>query len=205
MMKQDSLDDATYEALITGLIDDHYGVADSFIDAELCEGLRQNLDQRLKSGKMHPASIGRKFSLEQNIKVRGDLISWIDNDSQDPYEKRFLEKIRLFIDYLNRTCYTSINAFEFHYATYKVGSFYKRHRDQFKSDSGRKFSFVTYLNEDWTDADGGSISIYLENQIINLYPLGGRVVFFKSDQIEHEVQPSTTRDRLSIAGWLKSV
>jgi SM-20-related protein len=205
MAKQDSLDETTYEILITGLIDDQYGVADTFIDKELCQGLRQNLINLLDAGKMHPASIGRKFSLEQNIKVRGDLISWIDNDSQDPFEMRFLEKIRVFTDYLNRTCYTSINAFEFHYATYKVGSFYKRHRDQFKSDSGRKFSFVTYLNEDWTDADEGSISIYLENQIINLYPLGGRVVFFKSDQIEHEVQPSTTRDRLSIAGWLKSV
>jgi len=37
-----------------------------------------------------------------------------------------------------------------------------------------------------------------------LSPIGGRMVFFSSDEMEHEVHPSFTRERISIAGWFKS-
>jgi len=63
---------------------------------------------------------------------------------------------------------------------------------------------VTYLNDDWQLTDGGKLSLYLADQEIDVFPLGGRSIFFKSDETEHEVHPSANRPRLSIAGWLKS-
>jgi SM-20-related protein len=49
------------------------------------------------------------------------------------------------------------------------------------------------------------LSLYPENGIcVNISPIEGRIVFFKSDEMEHEVHPSFTRDRKSIAGWFKS-
>jgi len=62
-----------------------------------------------------------------------------------------------------------------------------------------------YLNENWETRDGGQLSLYTSKGEVRLIPDGGRIVFFKSDETEHEVHPSMGRYRLSIAGWLKSV
>ena len=193
-----------FEELISGLIANQFGVVDDFLDSDIIQGLRLNLQKRWSAGQMHPAGIGKRFSFQKNLKVRGDQISWIDNASEDNFEKRFINKVSAFIDYLNQTCYTGINDFEFHYAFYEEGSFYKRHLDQFRADLGRKFSLVTYLNDNWSDEDGGKLSLYLNTRDISIFPIGGRSVFFKSDEVEHEVHPAT-RSRISIAGWLKRI
>lgn len=187
------------------MIDREYGICDDFLDEKLLNGLRENLRTFHTNGAMHPAGIGRHFDFKKNLDVRGDVIRWFEEDSTDEYEVQFLEKIKQFIHYLNTTCYTQINQFEFHYAYYEAGSFYKRHLDQFKSHRGRKFSLVIYLNENWLDSDGGNLSLYLDDREENVFPIGGRAVFFKSDELEHEVKQSPIRPRISIAGWLKSV
>ncbi len=195
-----------FELMIQGLLDRQFGACDHFIDELIVSGLRNNLLHHHAAGRMHPAGVGRKFDHQQNALIRGDVIKWIEKDSQDSFERLFLDRVEQFIAYLNQTCYTGINDYEFHYAYYEQNSFYKRHLDQFKNHRGRKFSLVTYLNEDWKTSDGGVLSLYLpDNQQEDVYPLGGRAAFFKSDEIEHEVSPSLTRYRISIAGWLKSV
>jgi SM-20-related protein len=194
-----------FEVLIQGLIDQKYGFVDQFLDENIISGLRMNLTKYYENNEMNPAGIGKKFDYQKNTEVRGDLIKWINNDSSDFFERAFLAQVQNFINHLNSTCYTSINDFEFHYAMYDVGSFYKRHLDQFKTDRGRKYSLVTYLNDDWKIDDGGNLSLYLEDERIeNVFPYGGRSVFFKSDELEHEVYPSFNRRRISIAGWLKT-
>lgn len=200
-----NIEETQYEQLIQGLIDQEFGFLDHFISEEIASGLRKNLLHLKKEGKMYPAGVGKNFDFQKNAEVRGDVIHWIENDSQDIFERNFLDKVNDFIHYLNRTCYTSINDFEFHYAFYDEHSFYKRHLDQFKSDKGRKFSLVLYLNENWGDHDGGEISLYTNHGDFKLKPESGRVVFFKSDETEHEVHPTFGRNRISIAGWLKSV
>jgi SM-20-related protein len=117
----------------------------------------------------------------------------------------YLKKVEKFILHLNKTCFTSIKGFESHYATYEKKSFYKRHIDQFKNEKGRQFSIVLYLNQDWKAADGGMLSLYPHGEEqIDISPLGGRMVLFRSDEMEHEVHASSTRERSSIAGWLKN-
>lgn len=150
---------------------------------------------------MHPAGIGKNFNYQKNLEIRGDVISWLDEDSDDKFDRTFFNVINDFIQYLNESCYAGINGSEFHYALYHEGSFYKKHFDQFKEDKGRKYSFVTYLNEDWKTSDGGALVIYADDTKKMIYPKGGTVVFFKSDEVEHEVQPAK-RERMSIAGWL---
>ncbi|MCB0520371.1 MAG: 2OG-Fe(II) oxygenase [Lewinellaceae bacterium] len=193
-----------YEPLIQGILDHGYGTAPLFFDESLIKGLRENLLRKRSEGMMHPAAIGKRFTFQKNLKVRGDLISWIDEHNPDPLEQQFLGAIDAFVQYLNRTCYTGINGYEFHYAFYEEGSFYRRHLDQFQQDRGRKFSVVTYLNDDWKPEAGGELVLYLDGGEQSICPEGGRVVFFKSDEIEHEVK-AARRDRLSIAGWLKAV
>ncbi|MCB0530601.1 MAG: 2OG-Fe(II) oxygenase [Lewinellaceae bacterium] len=192
-----------FEVLIEGLLEHQYGNADTFIGPELTASLRQQLESVYEAGIMKPAGIGQHFSYEKNLKIRGDLIYWLEKE-HSAAEKAFLEHIEAFIDHLNRTCYTGINAYEFHFARYEAGSFYKRHLDQFKSDQGRKYSLVTYLNENWEPKDAGQLLLFSEANPVEIFPTGGRAVFFKSDEIEHEVKAGN-RARMSIAGWLKRV
>jgi SM-20-related protein len=84
---------------------------------------------------------------------------------------------------------------------YPVGSFYKRHLDQFKQDDHRKLSLICYLNEDWKETHGGQLRMHLPLGMVDVLPIGGKLVCFRSDMIEHEVLPAT-RERYSLTGWI---
>ena len=103
-----------FEELIEGLTHTQIGQSKRLFSPTLIKGLAQNLSQFYAAGQMHPAGIGKKFSYQQNVEVRGDVIRWIDNDSTNEYEREFLSILQQFIHYLNETCYTNINDFEFH-------------------------------------------------------------------------------------------
>lgn len=202
---EDQQNETQFEALIQGLIDNDYGYCDDFLNAKTVIGLREKLICLDAEGEMKRAGIGKDQALQTNDQVRGDEIKWIENDSKDQFERIYLRKVADFILYLNKTCYASINEHESHYASYAQNTFYKRHKDQFKDDSKRKFSLVLYLNEEWLARDEGVLSLYLDSGIQkDILPLGGRLVFFRSEQVAHEVHPSQTKVRRSIAGWLKS-
>ena len=194
-----------FESLIQGLIDDDYGYCNDFILPSTVTGLRANLQDLNASGDMKPAGFGNNSNLQKDTKMRGDKINWIADESINQFEVIYLKKIEMFIAHLNKTCFTSIKSFESHYANYEKKSFYKRHIDQFKNENGRQYSIVLYLNQDWQQKDGGMLSLYPDQQEqIDIAPLGGRLVFFRSDQMEHEVHASFTRERKSIACWLKN-
>ncbi|MBK6931010.1 MAG: 2OG-Fe(II) oxygenase [Saprospirales bacterium] len=197
------MDKASFEALIAGVLDRHYGTVNSFISPVLTAELRSHLLERFHAGGMQAAGVGQRFAYERNLQVRGDVISWLEK-AHHPAEKAFLEQVDSFVEYLNQTCYTGINACEFHFALYEPGTFYKRHIDQFRSDQGRRFSLVVYLNEQWAPEDAGQLVLYPGPEPIEILPEGGRAVFFRADAVEHEVMPAQ-RPRLSIAGWLKRV
>ncbi len=105
------------------------------------------------------------------------------------------------IGYINQSLYLSLKDYEIHMTIYPVGSYYKRHLDQFKQDDHRKLSVICYLNDEWKDDHGGQLRMYLDNHHLDILPVGGRLICFRSDMIEHEVLPAT-RDRLSLTGWI---
>lgn len=154
---------------------------------------------------MQQAGIGNRAVIQDPLqKLRGDKIYWLDKKNRSTEQLEFLDMIDQLVDYLNRTCYTGINAYEFHYAFYETGSFYARHKDQFKNDTDRKYSLVSYLNDDWLDTDGGQLVVYPDAAILKIQPAIRKAVFFQSNELEHEVIVAT-RPRLSITGWLKRV
>ncbi|MNV00587.1 hypothetical protein D3C71_907570 [compost metagenome] len=194
-----------FEGLIQGLIDDEYGCCNDFILPQTVSGLSANIQRLNESESMRPSGFGNKLDFQKDDNIRGDKINWIVEESINPFEMTYLNKIEKFILYLNKTCFTSIKSFESHYSSYEKNSFYKRHIDQFKNEKGRKYSIVLYLNEDWKKEDGGLLSLYPKaGEQIDISPMGGRMVLFRSDEMEHEVNPSFTRERNSIAGWLKN-
>ena len=91
--------------------------------------------------------------------------------------------------------------FEAHYARYDAGHFYSRHLDRFNDESSRTISVVIYLNDSWTQDDGGELRLYVTPQV-DVRPAGGTLVCFTSDKVEHEVLPSS-RTRTSLAAWFR--
>lgn len=191
-----------YENVIDDLINNNYAIVDGFFEEATCIGLRNLLLEKEQEGVFKKANIGNKVNAKEVLAIRSDKISWIENDSENKFEKSFNSQIDDLCIYLNITCYTGIKDWEFHYALFEKGAFYKRHIDRFKNDNSRKYSVVTYLNQDRKVDDGGALVIYTDQGAITILPEWGRTVIFKSDLLEHEVMVSG-KDRLSITGWLK--
>jgi SM-20-related protein len=191
-----------FDLLIDSFLDTNVGIDKCFLNKKLCSGLRQHIIELQTNDAMKLAGIGNDEVRDDTQKMRGDKIYWMDKSHPNVFEKEFLEQIEDFIQHLNRTCYTGINDYEFHYAVYEEGSFYKRHKDQFKNDSQRKFSLINYLNEDWLEEDGGQLWLYQDEGVQKILPQAQTTVFFKSNEMEHEVTKAN-RNRMSITGWLK--
>ncbi len=192
-----------YESLIDGLISDNFGVVDDFIDDEMLAKLTEKILYFQEEDLLKQAGIGQSDFFQTNSEIRRDLIRWLPTQKVNVQtEQAFIVLIEEFIQYLNKTCFTSLISYEMHYALYQKGAFYKKHIDRFKSDSGRKFSIICYLNNEWKEGDGGELLLYLPNKTLKIEPIGKRCVFFKSDELEHEVLTSF-KDRMSITGWLK--
>ena len=196
-----------FDPIIDGILDQGYGVADNFLSPDEVQKLANRLRERWEQGQFRAAGIGNLNTTVEK-QIRGDEILWLDEADAVPEELAFLNRIGEFVQYVNRTCYLGLRDYEFHYALYPAGAFYKRHLDQFRTDSRRRLSVICYLNTGWQETDGGQIALYLptENgpeQTVTLSPLGGRLVCFESGRLEHEVLPAT-RERLSVTGWLKN-
>jgi len=61
---------------------------------------------------------------------------------------------------------------------------------------------INYLNENWQEEDGGQLCLYNDTKKVSVAPQSKTAVFFKSDELEHEVE-LCTKTRMSISGWLK--
>lgn len=193
-----------FEELIQGVLVGPFGSVDGFIDDRHAEALRHRIEQLEAEDALRHAGIGQLADFQKNTRVRSDRIFWMDPFSEHPAEKAFFQQVDLFVRYLNLTCFTSINAYEFHLTKYDVGAFYDRHVDQFRNDSGRQFSLICYLNENWCQGDGGELALFVDDAEHHVAPLAGRSVFFRSNEIEHAVLETST-PRLSVTGWLKTI
>lgn len=196
-----------FEPIIDGILTDGYGVMDDFLTPDEVRTLAKRLRDRRAAGQFRAAGMGNQQVTVENS-VRGDEILWLDEATATPDETVFLQRIGTFVQYVNQTCYLGLREYEFHYALYPPGTFYKRHLDQFRSDSRRKLSVICYLNDNWQEEDGGQLALFLPQddrteRRVTVSPLGGRLVCFESGRLEHEVLPAT-RERLSVTGWLKT-
>ena len=196
--------DNQFDLLIDTYLENNVGIDTGFLSERLSNGLRQNIEQLQKDDRMQAAGIGNNLVKDAGQKMRSDKIYWMDKSHDNIFEQEFLQLAADFIERLNSTCYTGINACEFHYAVYEEGSFYKRHKDQFANDSNRKYSLINYLNTNWLEEDGGQLLVYQNEEVQKILPHSQTAVFFKSDEMEHEVT-KTHRSRMSITGWLKRV
>lgn len=187
-----------FETIADGLAEKGYAVVDNFLSpTQVQDVLNLHL---FNETQLKKAGIGKE-NKQINEGIRGDFIQWIDKAVVPTALKTYTDKLDALRLFLNESLYLSLKDYEVHLALYPAGSFYKRHLDQFKSDDHRKLSVILYLNTDWTEQHGGQLRMYVNDASIDLLPIAGRLVCFRSDLLEHEVLPAT-RERKSITGWM---
>lgn len=175
-------------------------VFNQFVEECTTKGVLSELSELHAAEEFKKAGIGKQDQFVINRDERGDFIRWIDRNATTSQTARFLEKLDEVILQLNRNFFLGIRDYECHYTQYPVGTFYKKHVDRHKNGSARIVSFVFYLNEEWTEADGGQLRIFTEDSYNDVLPAAGRLAVFLSEK-EHEVLP-THRVRNSITGWM---
>jgi len=191
-----------FELIADGLAENGYAVIDHFLsNPEVDSILELGLFNSESLQQFKKAGIGKLQGLQINESIRGDYIQWLDAKTAPAPLKVYLNRLNDLATFLNQNLYLSLKAHEVHMTVYPVGSFYKRHLDQFKADSHRKVSVICYLNHNWIDVQGGQLRMYTGQDPIDFAPIAGRLVCFRSDQIEHEVLPAS-RERISLTGWL---
>ncbi len=190
-----------FDRIADDLAIEGYAVVDHFLSpAEVDELIR--LDE-FQNGLLHmkKAGIGQNTDFRINETVRGDYIRWIDKSAAPPPVAAYIDRVDALMRFINRALFLSLKDMELHMTVYPAGAYYKRHLDQFKPGDHRKLSVICYLNKEWIEDFGGQLRMYLKRGTLDLLPLAGRLVCFRSDSIEHEVLPSK-KERLSITGWL---
>ncbi len=192
---------SVFETIANGLADHGYAVADQFLSQQEVDGILQAGEFQSDGASFKKAGIGNSKSLQIQEAIRGDYIQWLDKKNSPASILIYLDRLDELVRFLNQTLFLSLKDVEVHMTVYPAGSFYKRHLDQFRQDDHRKLSVICYLNKDWDEEHGGQLRMYLQDRSLDVLPLAGRLVIFRSDQIEHEVLPAT-RSRFSITGWM---
>ena len=192
-----------FDCLIDSFIDTKVGLTDGFLNTTLAAHLKDNLLALYSDQQLLTAGIGNDSIQNHDKLIRNDKIYWLDRAHENVHEVQFFALMDSFVEHLNRTCYTGITGYEFHYTMYEKGSFYKKHIDQFRTNKSRAYSMIMYLNTNWVTKDGGELCVYHANYLQTIAPQNGKCVFFKSSEMAHEVLV-TNAPRLSITGWLKT-
>lgn len=190
-----------FDTIAENLATDGYSVTDQFLSQKETDSILATSSFQAGIESFKKAGIGKDKSHQINEQIRGDYIQWLDKNNPAPAVGVYLTRITGLISFLNQSLYLSLKDFEAHLTVYPAGSYYKRHLDQFRKDDHRKLSVICYLNKNWKEENGGQLRMHLASGSIDILPVEGRLVCFRSDLIEHEVLPAT-RDRLSLTGWM---
>ncbi len=167
----------------------------------LRDALRDDLRRLQADGGLAPAAVGRAEGRARREDIRADSTCWLDDPRCGEPARRFLADLSEVRTQLNRQLFLGLRSVEAHYAAYPPGGGYARHRDRFRDSDARRVSWVTYLNADWGDDDGGALRLWSEDgATVDQPPVGGSICFLS--ELEHEVLPAR-RERLSIAGWMR--
>lgn len=191
------------DRMINNLCEQGYHLIDHFLPDQQMIALRNLILTLQEQDRLQPAQIGRLANKQQEIRIRNDHICWLDHAAEELAVQNYLATIEILRQQLNQALYLSLIEFEAHFAVYSPGNFYKKHVDQFQTTQARKISCVYYLNEAWTEEDGGLLTLYSHDDHLlqQIMPIANRFVCFMSE-LPHEVS-AANRVRYSITGWLK--
>jgi SM-20-related protein len=191
------------DAIADALTADGWWVGDRALPGEVTDRLRAELDRLEDDDRLRRAGIGRETDYQLAGDVRRDRIRWLNRESD--VQAELLDFADALKNRLNRALFLGLFEFEGHFALYPEGAFYRTHYDSFRGAANRLVSLVLFLNPDWQPEHGGELVLYAEDRTTErarIAPVDGRLVLFLSEEIPHEVRP-TSAPRRSVAGWYR--
>ncbi len=190
-----------------GIAKDGYVVVEKAFEIPFIKPLLTQLSQS-QPNQFKNAGVGRHSDFQTDQQIRGDEIMWV-NEEQAACKSylHWTESLRLA---LNHRFYLGLFEYECMFAHYPEGAFYQKHLDAFRgqkvSSPNRKVSTIFYLNSEWSEADGGELLLYHQDQaeaFKRVLPKLGTLVVFLSEEFPHEVLPAK-RSRHSLTGWFRN-
>lgn len=191
--------DMLYETIADGLVSHGFVCIEEALPLSLTQSL---LSITKESALYKNAGISSSKNVHVDTKKRRDKIRWLDEDRGA--QSQYLAFTQGLQEYLNRTLYLGLHYYEAHFALYEKGDFYEKHLDAFKGSKNRVVTTVFYLNEEWSQENGGELVIFDKNdkELKRVVPKAGTLVIFLSDKFPHEVLLAKAK-RHSIAGWFR--
>lgn len=194
-------EEAAWASWMDELALNEYVVIDQFLKEDQLTLLLKFFNEKIQKNEFSKAAIGSSGNELLIQEIRGDYTYWLEQ-KKDVSIQSIFETLENTKSILNRMCFLSLSHFEFHLAHYPIGSFYKKHLDQFNHRNNRMISMIIYLNENWRPGDGGELKVYPKNHSAEtISPIMNRCVLFKSDALLHEVLKTNT-GRKSLTGWM---
>ncbi|MCA9570927.1 MAG: 2OG-Fe(II) oxygenase [Myxococcales bacterium] len=149
--------------------------------------------------RLTPAGIGRTATLDPSL--RGDRTTWLGDvpDGKLVGLHAVFDAVR---DELNQDAWLGLRAYTVQLAVYPGdGARYVAHRDAFANEPARRATVILYLNPDWEPDHGGCLRVWVPEGTRDVEPIGGRLVAFLSDRVEHEVLPTHAVRRAATAWY----
>lgn len=185
--------------LLQSLADKGWAYSDKILSPEKRQDWQNFALNQKKLGHFRPATVAAGLRPE----IRSDSIHWLDSTNPENHNIHF--ELELWRKNLAKELRVSAPLTEAHFAHYSPGQGYQRHCDQPRGSGARVLTFVVYLHAEWQPHWGGELVIFDGNSdsvIDKIDPQPGRVVFFKSSEVWHQVRESHF-DRLSLTGWFR--
>lgn len=188
------------DAEVRGLGEGGVVVRDGVVSAHLVRRWSDELDALDAASRLTPAGVGREAALDGGL--RGDRTTWL-GDLGEGRLTGLQEAFQRIRGTLNRDAWLGLRAFTVQLAVYPGdGARYVAHHDGFAGDPARRATVILYLNPAWNPDHGGCLRVWLPGGPLDLAPIGGRMVCFLSDRVEHAVLPTYATRRAATA-WFR--
>ena len=153
--------DGRLEEILQKLEDSGIYIAENFFAATFIDSIRKFAEQHQLADDFNDSLNGKKQNEVANYEIRSDKIFWIESfDGPALALGQWLDSLASELKNYFRI---PIDQIESHFSIYPPGSHYARHIDNGKShgqrDHSRFFTFIIYLNPNWSAHDGGELVI----------------------------------------------
>ncbi|EEH60256.1 uncharacterized protein MICPUCDRAFT_12779, partial [Micromonas pusilla CCMP1545] len=192
------------------LNDENFVVVDGFLPREDVIKLKREVKRAHETGHMTPGVLagGKAGNATQYTMkhVRGDHVGWFSGTEADigwellPAAMKKTDTLVNELGKLGGECSHVSSRSQAMCSVYPGGGArYVRHVDN-PDQNGRLVTALIYLNESWEEGDGGELRA-APVKLVDVAPLGGRLVLFKSNaRVPHEVLAANA-DRYAVTLW----
>lgn len=194
------------DAIADDLVAQGYSLVEDLVPLDLAAALTTRVAVLETAGALIAAGIGRGPRHHHTTAIRDAAIHWLS--LADPAEAAYLALMEGMRQAINARLFLGLFEYEGHFALYAPGGFYDRHLDAFGGARNRVLTIVSYLNPDWTEADGGALVVWPRGAgaddppVARLLPQGRSSLVFLSEESPHAVEP-TRRRRVALPGWFR--